>query len=141
MCLRTRYRDENRPVCGLCQKCGFICNGPRDIVFVEGKIPKSRTTVDRTTILAKYATANTHTADHQIAVHFSLKVNETEVYLCYSLKHIRGGPVDLALQDTQLTDLLTAGTRLLEMYFTLPFSKRNGKRNQSAREGTNTGVA
>ncbi|KAF2190115.1 hypothetical protein K469DRAFT_699711 [Zopfia rhizophila CBS 207.26] len=40
-----------------------------------------------------------------------LRGNEHEIYICYTRKHLRrGGPVDLALQEIQLGDIITAGT-------------------------------
>jgi hypothetical protein len=37
--------------------------------------------------------------------------NEFEIYICYTRKFIRrGGLVDLALQEVQLSDIITAGT-------------------------------
>lgn len=68
--------------------------------------------MDRTTVSPTCAIANAHAAGHQIAVHLPLKVNETELCLCYTLRYIRGGPVDIALQTTLLTDLVTAETTL-----------------------------
>lgn len=53
---------------------------------------------------------DTDSADHQIPLSVSLKGMEIEIYICYTRKYLRGGPVDLALEEIQLSDVITAGT-------------------------------
>ncbi len=57
------------------------------------------------------ATGDTDSTYLQLALSTSLIGNEFEIYICYTRKFIRrGGLVDLALQEVQLSDIITAGT-------------------------------
>ena len=103
-------QDENRPVCRRCQRCGFECEGAKDTTFVEGKILKSRRAGKRTTVWTRCDTADTDSANCQMPPSVSLRGMEIEIYICYTRKYLRGGPVDLALEAVQLGDIITAGT-------------------------------
>ena len=57
------------------------------------------------------STGDTGSASHQLPLSASLTGNEVEIYICYTQKFIRrGGAIDLALQEVQLADIITAGS-------------------------------
>ncbi|KAE9375210.1 hypothetical protein N431DRAFT_196415 [Stipitochalara longipes BDJ] len=107
-CLRRRVKcDENRSVCRRCQIGVLECTGAKDITFVEGTIVKSRRTGKRVPV----PTGDTDSAQGQLSLSASLIGNEFEICICYSRRFIRrGGQVDLALQEAELGDMITAGT-------------------------------
>jgi hypothetical protein len=74
--------DESRPICTRCQRCGFDCDGPKDMTFIEGTIVKSRRTLPKTPPST------------------SLRANEFERYVCYSLQYLtRGALIEVSSRD------------------------------------------
>jgi len=70
----------------------------------------SRRTVKRTSLSSRCDAGDADSAD-QIPLSMSLRGFEIEIYICYSRKHlVRGRPIDLALQEIQLSDITTPGT-------------------------------
>jgi hypothetical protein len=83
------------------------------MAFIEGKIVSSRRTV-KTGPAAARESAPAPTASSsspQQPMSTSLIGNEVEIYTSYAQKFLRrGGPIDLALQEVQLSDLMMAAT-------------------------------
>lgn len=54
---------------------------------------------------------DTDSVGRQAPLSALLRGNEFEIYICYTRKHLRrGAAIDLALQQTQLSEIITAGT-------------------------------
>ncbi|KAF2679469.1 hypothetical protein K458DRAFT_375001 [Lentithecium fluviatile CBS 122367] len=122
-CRRRRVKcDETRPVCNRCQRHGLGCDGPKDTVFIVGNIVGSRrrrnaavTSPSRNARSKSPASlridVRERIANRLMAIAPPLKGNEFEVYICYSRTQLRSGAaIDLAMQKTHLSDLVTAGT-------------------------------
>lgn len=106
--------DEKQPICNRCERCGFECSGPKGIAFIDhGKSLKSLRSGKRKAIASA-------ARDQQLLPSLtsaSLKGFEFQTYLCYTRKYLlRGGPVDLALEDLHLTDLCTAADSRSDAY-------------------------
>ncbi len=72
---------------------------------------KSRRTVKRLPVSTRCATGDTDSAYRQLPLSVSLIGNEFQICICYTRKFIRrGGLVDLALQEVQLSNIIAAGT-------------------------------
>ncbi|USP73633.1 hypothetical protein yc1106_00907 [Curvularia clavata] len=119
-CRKRRIKcDETQPICLRCQKLGVPCDGPKTLVFVQGKIVKSRRT---------QRSSSNETVDEEVKAlrkrqdaeaprsispgsessvqDVPLRFNENEVYVCYLRRHLfPNGPVDLELQKLQVSDL------------------------------------
>ncbi|KAF3904880.1 hypothetical protein ABW20_dc0106900 [Dactylellina cionopaga] len=118
-CRRRRVKcDETRPICQRCQRCGFECDGPRDITFVEGTIVKSRRSERTTTLSAparpvlKSGVVDAGPADRQVTLPAQLKPrgDEVEIYICYSRKNLRrGAAIDLVLEKTHPSEVVATG--------------------------------
>ncbi|PSN59991.1 hypothetical protein BS50DRAFT_216618 [Corynespora cassiicola Philippines] len=111
-CRRRRVKcDETRPICIRCQRCSLVCDGPRDTVFVEAKIPKSRRS-DRPRTLALTPATGGISMESKIAITpFSLEGNEHERHFCYMRRWLRpGGPIDLAMDKFRIDDIPVAAT-------------------------------
>lgn len=117
--------DENRPICNRCKRCGFECTGPRDLSLVVATIVKSRRTTRPTSNQQPansepHARSNTneeHTEEsltrmvHQaMSPCASLPPNKFDIYMSYTSRKylVRDGPLDLAIRETPLTDLVEA---------------------------------
>lgn len=68
---------------------------------------KSRRTEKRALVLQEREVSNS--LQYQGLPSFLLIGSENEVYLCYTLKHLRGGPIDLALHENRRVELNAAG--------------------------------
>jgi hypothetical protein len=117
-CQADITKDEARPVCQRCQKSGFQCDGPQSIVFVQGKIVKSRRSQKsknkvedphNTTVWRRQDVEETTSESPEYQVTFpevSPKFNENEVYICYARRHLYpNGPIDLGLQELSTSDI------------------------------------
>ncbi|KAI4655445.1 hypothetical protein J4E93_000157 [Alternaria ventricosa] len=103
-----------------CEKAGFKCDGPQSIVFVQGKIVKSRRSQKLKTKAAdpplttawKRQEVEESTSESP-EYRFDLpeirpKFNDKEVYICYARRHLLpNGPIDLGLQELQTSDIVT----------------------------------
>ena len=88
--------DESRPICTRCQRCGFDCDGPKEMAFIEGTIVKSRRTLPRTLLST------------------SLRGNQFERYVCYSLQYlIKGSFADIGSIGVSETKMTVSSGRLL----------------------------
>lgn len=100
------FKDETYPICLRCQRCGFECNGPRDITFVEGKIIKSRRSSNLPT---GHGEQDTDFLVYQIPRFNLLGSNESEIYICHALKHLRrGGIIEVTTRNIKYTDIIPA---------------------------------
>ncbi|EUC34482.1 hypothetical protein COCCADRAFT_25363 [Bipolaris zeicola 26-R-13] len=111
-------QDETQPTCKKCQKLGIACDGPRTLVFVTGKIVKSRRTQHsskKTTDVTTTPEWKTEDVEKLASVsppyqsspqHIGLRFNEYEVYICHLRQYLYpNGPVDLGLQQLRTSDL------------------------------------
>lgn len=85
------------------------CDGVKDITFIEAKIVKSTKTERRTLPPKERQIEHVDCIEYQMVPPFSQRGNETEIYLCYTLKHLRGGPIDLALHESRSIGLNSTG--------------------------------
>lgn len=109
----TPFQDENRPTCRRCLRCGFECGGVKETSFIEAKILKSRRNEKWTTVPSCCDTTTNDCPDYETPTPLAvtLKWVDIHIYICYAKKYLlRGGPVDLALQELHLSDLISAGT-------------------------------
>jgi hypothetical protein len=118
-CRKRRIKcDETQPVCLRCQKLGVPCDGPKTLVFVEGKIVKSRRTQRSSHEPADVGVkASRKRQDVQgprsispgsesSVQELALRFNENEVYICHLRRHLYpNGPIDLHLQKLHVSDL------------------------------------
>ena len=114
-------QEENRLICSRCIRCGFGCNGPNGTTFAEGKFLKSRRTSNRIAVSTR-GTLGMWTLGMwtRLLVNYlsaPLKGIDFEIYICYTRKPIRGGLVDLALQNVRLSDILTARTSNGQIFY------------------------
>lgn len=128
-------KDETRPICKRCLRCGFDCDGPRDTAFVTGTIVETRGE-RQTIVLPTVKIKDAESPDRHFPLAALLKSNETEICVCYARRHLRvGGPVNLALQEVQLGDLSTAPSSANNQiaqhaalsFATLLFGSQNGQ--------------
>ncbi|KAF5848593.1 hypothetical protein GGP41_009680 [Bipolaris sorokiniana] len=118
-CRKRRVKcDETQPTCKRCQKLGIACDGPRTLVFVEGKIIRSRRTQNpsnktkgvtmtpawkREDVKKSASVSPPYQSSPQ---HVGLRFNEYEVYICHLRRYLYpNGPVDLGLQQLRTSDL------------------------------------
>jgi hypothetical protein len=112
------HQDEKSPICNRCERCGFECGGAKGATFIEGKIVRCRQTEKRMTVLARPDAgerARRGNTDHKATLIAPPRLGDFDVltYICYARKYLlRGGPVDLALQQLQLRDVIAAGTSM-----------------------------
>lgn len=72
---------------------------------------KSRRTEKPAIVSTRCDGGDRDSVNRQIPRSASLRGMEFEVYICYGRKYLRrGGPIDLALQNTQLSEIIAAGT-------------------------------
>lgn len=113
-------KDETRPTCQRCEKAGFKCDGPQSIVFVQGKIVKSRRSQKLkskaadppvTTVWKRQEVEESTSESPEYR--FDLpeirpKFNDKEICICYARRHLLpNGPIDLGLQELQPSDIVT----------------------------------
>ncbi|KAJ6281387.1 hypothetical protein J3E71DRAFT_353943 [Bipolaris maydis] len=118
-CRKRRVKcDETQPTCKRCQKLAIACDGPRTLVFVAGKIVRSRRTQHsskKTTDVTTTSEWKTEDVEKSASVsppyqssvqHVGLRFNEYEVYICHLRQYLYpNGPVDLGLQQLRTSDL------------------------------------
>ncbi|KAH8891453.1 hypothetical protein GQ53DRAFT_746561 [Thozetella sp. PMI_491] len=93
-----------------CQRCGFECDGPRDITFVEAKIVGSRRSQKRAALAGTQNSAgDAGSSVYQIPLPLSLEGIEFNISVSYTRKHLRrGAPIDMALREIRLDDMTAA---------------------------------
>ncbi|KUJ12635.1 uncharacterized protein LY89DRAFT_785948 [Mollisia scopiformis] len=93
-------RDETRPICKRCERCGLECSGAKEVRFVnQGAVSKFK----RAHISARHDRAAV------IPSSPDLRGFDIQVYISYTSRVLlRGGPVDLALQELHLSDIEAA---------------------------------
>ncbi|KAF3920640.1 hypothetical protein ABW21_db0205355 [Orbilia brochopaga] len=90
-----------------CERSGLKCEGPKDITFVEATIVKSRRTKKPT------AGDPIRGGGGPVSVSHPPSVNQLELYICCSQKHIRrGGAIDLVLQRTHISEIAVTGGQI-----------------------------
>ncbi|KAF2003603.1 hypothetical protein P154DRAFT_78937 [Amniculicola lignicola CBS 123094] len=114
-CRRRKIKcDENQPICKRCQKSGLECDGPKELLFVEGKIIKPRGTPSEPRESTSPPRPQGTEVDYSrrlLSIFAPLQGNKYETYLIYLRQHImKGAPIDSALQESQLSDIVTART-------------------------------
>ncbi|KAE9367355.1 hypothetical protein N431DRAFT_486492 [Stipitochalara longipes BDJ] len=107
-CRRRRVKcDEKRPICNRCERCGFECGGMKGIAFIDCR--KSMKSVKNKKHNDVGSTARDFAGTTSCPTSASLRGFELQIYICYTKQYLlRGGPVELALQDLQPDDLHTA---------------------------------
>ncbi|KAI4662299.1 uncharacterized protein J4E79_004588 [Alternaria viburni] len=103
-----------------CEKAGFKCDGPQSIVFVQGKIVKSRRSQKLkskaadppvTTVWKRQEVeeSTSESPEHRFDLpEIRPKFNDKEVCICYARRHLLpNGPIDLGLQELQPSDIVT----------------------------------
>lgn len=102
----SKLLDETSPTCQRCQQGGLECDGPKDTTFVESAIVKSRRTQRSTRRRGPVPPPDDRYLIHDLQP----RMNECEVYICYTQKHLRpDGPIDLGIQDFQPKDFTLEG--------------------------------
>jgi len=103
--LTNPYQDENRPTCRRCERCGFECSGAKEIAFIDqGENFRSRSRKSSPILKIRSVPEDSLPASPGMKGFF-----EIQICICYTRKYLlRGGPVDLASQDLQLSDSYTA---------------------------------
>jgi hypothetical protein len=104
------HRDETRPTCLRCQRLGFDCDGPKELVFIDATIVASRRkagpprgaplgTPNASTVKAPATTQLTRLAA-------TIPENPQEHYIMFTRSHLtKDGPVDIALRELQARDI------------------------------------
>ncbi|KAI4624221.1 uncharacterized protein J4E87_005720 [Alternaria ethzedia] len=118
-------RKDAQPAAGAvssarCEKAGFKCDGPQSIVFVQGKIVKSRRSQKLkskaadppvTTVWKRQEVeeSTSESPEHRFDLpEIRPKFNDKEVCICYARRHLLpNGPIDLGLQELQPSDIVT----------------------------------
>ncbi|KAH7364166.1 hypothetical protein BKA65DRAFT_490606 [Rhexocercosporidium sp. MPI-PUGE-AT-0058] len=107
-CRKRRVKcDEEHPTCLRCRKSGLECDGPkRATTFIVGKVIKSRRSTKDGSKDPDTDLSFCHSHIPQVAL---LGSSQSEVYICFALKHLRrGGTIELTTRTIQSTDIVPA---------------------------------
>ncbi|KAF2267845.1 hypothetical protein CC78DRAFT_530614 [Lojkania enalia] len=94
----NHIQDENRPICIRCKKRGLLCDGPKDVTWINEN-PPSRASLAKQSDSPYTSSEKQSPQPSPLGGPLTLAAFEDDVCLVYTRKKLlRGGPVDIACQ-------------------------------------------